>query len=152
MAGFFFDTSAVVKFYHIEAGTPAVQNILNAAGNALRSSRLTIAELISAFAIKVRTQVISRQDADLFRLQFRHDIATGRLAVFSVGEPEFALAESLLERNAFDFHLRALDAIQLAVAIGLRTGGLVDHFVTADKTLCQVAGREGFLVINPEEI
>jgi len=46
--------------------------------------------------------------------------------------------------------LRALDALQLAVALALRNQKLVDHFVAADAIPCEVAGLEGFSVINPE--
>jgi hypothetical protein len=62
-------------------------------------------------------------------------------------------AEHLLEKYAFDLRLRALDAldaIQIAVALGLRGQGLVDHFVAADKVFCEVAALEGFAVLNPE--
>ena len=150
MAGHFFDSSALVKLYHSEAGTPSVDQIVNVADNSIRISRLTAAELTSAFAIKVRTRAINREDADLFLQQFRRDIATGKLEVFSVAESEFAMAELLVERYAFDFRLRALDALQLAVALELRNQKLVDYFVAADKILCEVAGLEGFSVINPE--
>jgi len=47
--------------------------------------------------------------------------------------------------------LRALDALQLAVAVELRHRSLADFFVAADKVLCEVAGLEGFSVINPEQ-
>jgi hypothetical protein len=60
------------------------------------------------------------------------------------------MAESLVERYAFDWCLRALDALQLAVALELRSQKTVDHFVAADQTLCEVAEREGFTVINPD--
>ena len=62
----------------------------------------------------------------------------------------FAMADALVERYAFDFRLRALDALQLAVALELRNQQLVDHFVAADKILCEVATLEAFSVINPE--
>jgi predicted nucleic acid-binding protein len=112
---------------------------------------LSIAELTSAFAIKVRTQSISRDDADIFLRRFRGDAAIGKLEVFSIGESEFAMTELLVERYAFDLRLRALDALQLAVALELRTQKLVDHFVAADTILCEVARLEGFSVINPEK-
>lgn len=82
MAGHFLDSSALVKLYHAEVGTPIVDQIVNAGGNPIRISRLTVAELTSAFAIKVRTQSINREDADLFLRQFRRDIAAGKLEVF----------------------------------------------------------------------
>lgn len=150
MAGFFFDSSALVKLYHPEAGTTAVDQIVGTQGNLIRVSRLTVAELTSAFAIKVRTQSISREDADVFLRQFRGDVNRGKLEVFSIGESEFAMAELLVERYAFEFRLRALDALQLAVASELRSQKLVDTLVAADAILCEVARLEGFSVINPE--
>ena len=150
MAGYFFDSSALVKLYHREVGTPIVDQIVGATGNFLRVSRLTVAELTSAFAIKVRTQAISREDANVFLHQFRADVASGRVEVFAIGESAFAMAELLVERYAFDSRLRALDALQLAVALELRKQELVDHFVAADAILCEVAKMEAFSVINPE--
>jgi len=141
-----------VKLYHPEVGTPAVDKLVNGADSQVRISRLAPAELISALAIKVRTQAINRDDADIFLRQFRSDIATARLEVFSFGESVFAITESLVERYAFRLRLRALDALQLAVAMELRNRQLVDSFVAADKILCDVAELEGFAVINPEQI
>ncbi len=151
MTGYFFDTSALAKFYHPEVGTPEIDAIVNSVGAAIRISRLTEVELTSVFAIKVRTQFISRQDARLFVRQFRADVSSRKFEVFGVGDPEFALAERLIEQYAFGLRLRALDAVQLAVGLGLRQQGLVDHFVAADKTLCEVAVLEGFSVFNPEQ-
>ena len=76
MAGYFFDSRALVKLYYPEAGTLAVDQIVNATGNQVRVSRLTVAELTSAFAIKVRMQSINREDADVFLRRFRGDIGT----------------------------------------------------------------------------
>lgn len=150
MAGHFLDSSALVKLYHAEAGTPAIENIVNSPDNVVRISRLSVAELTSAFAIKVRTQSIDRDDADIFLRQFRADVAIGKLEVFSIAESEFAMTETLVERYSFSLRLRALDALQLAVALELRDQRLVDHFVAADAILCEVARMEGFSVINPE--
>jgi predicted nucleic acid-binding protein len=85
LAGHFFDSSALVKLYHPEAGTAAVDRIVNAADNVGRVSRLTVTELTSAFAIKVRTQSIDREDAELFLRESRRDVASGKLEVFSIG-------------------------------------------------------------------
>jgi predicted nucleic acid-binding protein len=150
LAGHFLDASALVKFYHKESGTEEVDRIVSGRDNVARISRLSVAELTSAFAIKVRTRSIDREDAGIFLRQFRGDVANGKLEVFSIGDPEFAMAELLVERYAFSLRLRALDALQLAVALELRNQNLADHFVAADMILCEVAGLEGFSVINPE--
>ena len=131
-------------------GTPTVDQIVRTAGSRVRISRLTVFEMSSVFAVKVRTQFISRDDAGLFLRQFREDIVSRNLEVFAVRDEEFALAQRLVERYAFDRRLRTFDAVQLAVALGLRAQGLIERFVAADKVLCEVAALEGFSVINPE--
>ena len=150
MAAYYFDSSALAKFYHPEVGTPAVDRIIQAADNKIRISRLTAVELPSVFAIKVRTEFINRDDARVFLRQFREDIISEKFDVFAMRETEFAAAERLIERYAFDLRLRALDALQIAMALSLRNQALVDHFVAADKILCEVAALEGFSVVNPE--
>ena len=62
----------------------------------------------------------------------------------------FRDAERLINIHGVHARLRTLDAVQLAVAIDLQRRGVVETFVCADKTLCQVAERVGFAVLNPE--
>jgi len=150
LSAYFFDTSALAKLYHPEVGTPKVVEIVEAIGAQLRISRLTVVELRSVFAIKVRTQVVTREDVVLLLRQFQEDVVSRRFQVFAVNEQEFALAERLIEKYAFDEPLRTLDAVQLAVALGLKNQGLIDHFVAADAALCAIAGLEGFSVLDPE--
>ena len=74
MAAYFFDSSALAKLYHPEVGTPEMDKIVQTPGAQVRISRLTVVELPSAFAIKVRTRFISQEDARLFVRQFQDDI------------------------------------------------------------------------------
>jgi predicted nucleic acid-binding protein len=150
VAAYFFDSSALAKLYHPEVGTPEIDEIVQMPGSQVRISRLTVVELPSVFAIKVRTRFISREDAHLLVRQFQDDIVARKFLVTAIREPEFIVAERLLEQYAFDLRLRALDAIQIAVALRLKSQGLVDQFVAADKVLCEVAALEGFAVLNPE--
>ncbi len=141
----------LVKLYHFEIGTQAVDQIANAADTTIRISRLTPTELVSAFAIKVRTKAIDRDDALQFLQRFRTDIVAGKFELFSVAESEFAVAEELIGRYAFDQQLRTLDALQLAVALELRRQDLIDIFVAADRVLCEIASLEDLAVINPAQ-
>jgi predicted nucleic acid-binding protein len=150
LAAYFLDSSALAKLYHPEIGTPEIDKIIQTPGAQIRISRLTVVEIPSVFAIKVRTRFISREDARLLVRQFQEDVVAQKFLVAAVREPDFSLAESLLERYAFDLRLRALDAIQLSVALGLKSQGLVDQFVAADKVLCEVAALEALAVLNPE--
>ena len=52
MTRYFLDTSALVKHYHTELGTDAVDRIIGEAGAELLIARLTLVETISVFAIK----------------------------------------------------------------------------------------------------
>ena len=140
----------MAKLYHPEVGTPKVVEIIEAVGAQIRISRLTVVELRSVFAIKVRTQVVTQEDVSLLLRQFQEDVVSRKFHVFAVHESEFALAERLIEQYAFNKPLRTLDAVQLAVALGLRSQGLIDHFVAADAALCEVAVLEGFSVLDPE--
>lgn len=150
MPGYFFDTSALAKLYHPEIGTPKVVQIIEAVGAQIRISRLTVVELRSVFAIKVRTQIVSQEDVSLLLRQFQEDVVSRKLHVFAVHESEFALAERLIEQYGYDRPLRTLDAVQLAVAVGLKSQGLIDYFVAADAALCEIATLEGFSVLDPE--
>jgi len=58
LAAYFFDSSALAKLYHPEIGTPLVDQIIQSADNAIRISRLTVVEVPSVLAIKVRTHFL----------------------------------------------------------------------------------------------
>jgi hypothetical protein len=60
-----------------------VDRIIQGADNKIRISRLTVVELPSVFAIKVRTEFINRDDARIFLRQFREDIVSDKFEVFA---------------------------------------------------------------------
>lgn len=86
MSAYFFDTSALAKLYHPEIGTPKVVEIVEAVGAQIRISRLTVVELRSVFAIKVRTQVVTQEDVSLLLRQFQEDVVSRKFHVFAVNE------------------------------------------------------------------
>jgi len=57
----------------------------------------------------------------------------------------------LLARYGTDEGLRTLDALQLAVALGLRQLGIISVMVAADYRLCRVASLSDFPALNPEK-
>ena len=85
MAAYYFDSSALATFYHPEVGTSAVDRIIQAADNKIRISRLTVVELPSVFAIKVRTEFINRDDSRVFLRQFREDIISRKFNALASG-------------------------------------------------------------------
>jgi predicted nucleic acid-binding protein len=74
MPRYFFDTSALIKYYHDEIGSPRVQHILAKADSEYFIARLTAVELRSGLAKKVRMGVIAAQDYGQLHTRFRADI------------------------------------------------------------------------------
>jgi len=150
LAQYFFDTSAAVKYYHAEPGTPKVSAIYAEPGRKFRISSVGLLEIQSAFAMKVRAGVLNQLAAGVQRARLLLDIASGDIEVFRVADDHFTKAERLIGKHGFSHRLRTLDALQLAVALDLSGRSLLDHFVVADAALAEVAVLEGLSVLNPE--
>ncbi len=150
MADRFFDTSAIAKHYRAEVGTARVDALLAEAGARHFISALSVVELHSVFARLVRTGQITDADFHLARGRFLADVAASLWQVAPVNAADFDQAQQLLVRHGLVRSLRTLDALQLAVALGLGAAGPLDAFVCADANLINVAAAEGMSVINPE--
>jgi predicted nucleic acid-binding protein len=150
LANYFLDTSAFAKRYHAEVGTPSVLAIFAESSRTVRISTLTLLEVQSVFAMKVRSGVISRAQAGGLRARMLLDMAADEFQVFGLSTDHFGAAERLLGRHGFAHRLRTLDALQLAVALDLNEQGYLDNFVVSDRALAEVAMIEGLAVRNPE--
>lgn len=150
MAHNFFDTSALVKHYHAEIGTPKVDAMLASAGGTHFISRLAGVELYSVFAKKVRMGQLTTVAFQQIIRRFRGDIAAKRLRVVRLLIHHFRAAEVRLRRVGTTQNLRTLDALQLATAVQLNDPAAPVRFVSADHALCAIATAEGLTVINPE--
>jgi PIN domain nuclease of toxin-antitoxin system len=84
MANAFLDTSALVKYYHPEEGTPEVTQIVEESGFLHYISRLSLVETVSAFAVKFRTAQIDEQELNELRRRFYYDIGQGRVQIIPV--------------------------------------------------------------------
>jgi len=147
MANAFLDTSALVKYYHPEDGTPEVTRIVEDS-SFLYISRLSLVETVSAFAVKFRTGHIDEQELNELRRRFYYDIGQGHFRIMPLTTLRYQEATQLIERHVRS-RLRTLDALQLTVALTLSQRGMIDHLVCADQTLCEIAMAEGLAVINP---
>jgi len=148
---YFLDTSALGKYYHPELGSDRVASIVAQSDRKVLISKLGFVEIQSVLAIKVRSAQISREEAGLQRARLMVDVAAGLIEIWSMSPDHFSKAESLIGRYSFSNRLRTLDALQLGVALDLRSQGRLDHFVAADKVLLAVAQLEGLPVSNPED-
>lgn len=148
MADHFFDTSAATKHYQAEVGTAVVDGLMAAGGRNI-ISRLAGTELHSALAKRVRSGHLTRGEFERVIDRFRRDVRAKRLEVFRLLVRHHESAEGLIRRVGLDRNLRALDALQLAVALDLNALSRV-VFLSADQALCGVATDEGLAVVNPE--
>ena len=144
---YFFDSSALVKLYHPELGSSRVEAIFREQDRRIVTSCLTVVELQSAFALKVRTGQLSADASASLVLRFLQDVVTAALTVISVRDLHYAAAERLIVKYGNAKGLRTLDALQLAVALESR--GDIDALVAADKTIVEIARVEAVAVIEP---
>lgn len=152
MSRSFFDTSALVKYYHPETGTPAVDRLVDEPGAEIVISRLTLVETISVFATKVRTGTFDVASFARLRGRFASDVTRKRYRVVRLLNAHYDRAQDLVRRHGLGRQVRTLDALQLAVALNLHQEAPIDYFVCADHRLCDVATSEGLTVVNPETV
>jgi len=117
--------------------------------NRLIVSQLSVIELQSVFATKVRMGVIDRASLDQLRGLFFAELADGRFKVVLVSGRYFRGADRLIRTHAVSRSLRTLDALQLAVALELHRRGATTALVASDRNMCEVAAVEGMQVVNP---
>jgi predicted nucleic acid-binding protein len=156
MALYYFDASALVKYYILEPGSSWVRELVDALApdgtsrpNLILISDASVAESAAAFAMLHRTHRISRRTRDgAFRALMKH-ITDGRLNTIPIVTDDFHMAAHLTQVHP----LKAYDAVQLAVALrrsrGLAVHNLAITFVCGDATLTSAAQAEGLPTENP---
>ena len=152
MSIYYLDASALVKRYVHEAGSVWLRSLISSPQAELMfTSRMSIVEVFSAFARRLREGALMTADFPAAENAFRSDC----LRDYQIMPPTVAvvdLACSLLRRHP----LRAYDATHLASALSaqkfLMTEGLSPLvFLSADDRLTAAASAEGLAVDNPNQ-
>mgnify|MGYP001609919023 CR=1 FL=1 len=142
----FFDTSALIKFFHEEEGTQEVTRLITAEGSELWVSELVTIEFFSALFRRLRNNEITEDKLNEAISGFDEQIALFNIE--PLGHAVVTEAESLLKKYGKMQGLRALDALHLG------TFSLISEdnwfFVAADNVLCNVVQSMGFKTINPQ--
>lgn len=131
----YLDTSALVKLYVEESGTPAVVARVGEA-EAVATARVTYAEARAALARHRREGGLTA--VGLRRAVRELDREWGMYNVVDLNDPLVRRAGELAERHA----LRGYDAVQLAAALDLRAAGAEIFFCSFDARLNGAARRE----------
>jgi len=83
---YFFDTSALAKVYRKEIGSDFVDRILSEPSSQQIISRLSIVEMESVLALKVRTGEIDQHSVLIARRRLEADLARRSLLVAAVND------------------------------------------------------------------
>lgn len=144
---FFFDTSALVKFFYVENGTELVTQIMEYADSEIWISDLARVEFTSALYRRYRNKTL-----DEIKLHVATTYFEKQLDSFNI-EPlnQLVIDEAglLLKKYGKDHGLRTLDALHLATYSLISEQGWC--FVTSDGALADVANIAGFLSLNPQQ-
>jgi hypothetical protein len=150
MTVYFFDSSALVKRYVTETGTPWVRAVtLPSAGHRIFIAYITPVETVSALARRKRDGNIAARTSRAARLVVdRHTLR--EYDVVQLSRLVIQRAEDLAEA----YPLRAGDALQLASALEVQVKLAAANlpplvFVSADVRLLTVAVSEGLPTHQP---
>ncbi len=146
---YFFDTSALVKRYHQEAGTDVVDTAFDSEDTTKLISDLGVIEFYSAFAKKVRTGEITKEDFRAAIKALATDIQRETIHLVFFGDNEKKEAAALVEEYGVSKNLRTLDAIQLAVMKRLGAEVITEVYC-ADRRFIAAMEAERFSVVDPE--
>ena len=141
----FFDTSALVKFFHEEQGTEIVTGIITDDENTIYVSELARIEFISAIYRRYRSKEID--DYSLMEALKGFDEEFVQFNVESLGSTVLQEAEKLIKSFGKSYGLRTLDAIHLATFVLIKEADW--FFVACDDNLINTAKAIGAMVFNP---
>ena len=143
----YFDTSAIVKHFHVEEGTERVSALIQNTDDEIWLSELAKLEFVSALLRKYREGTIDDKQLESAISGFETDCAG--FHVEPLGSVVTDEAERLLQRYGKREGLRTLDALHLAAFNLIADDSWL--FVAADRTLCRTAMLEDHNVMNPIE-
>jgi predicted nucleic acid-binding protein len=147
---YFIDSSALVKAYASEAGTPAVDALLDGSSESIYISSAVVLETAAALARMWRTQRMRRKTYARARERFLGHCKTR----FHVVHPPASLITAAV-RMIDSYRMRSVggfDLLHVATAEYIRTllpGGTIS-FMCCDHGLRSVAEERGFVVFDPE--
>jgi predicted nucleic acid-binding protein len=156
----YLDSSALIKNYIFEVGTPGIQARLTKetkTGAELFTSVLTYAEMHAIIARKLREGHLSKVDATRAHDQFDGDWRPAFTEV-EVSRAVLGFVRTVVDASP----LRGADTLHLASALwvrdtsrlGMKSGSLSGEltFVSSDRQLLSAARKQGILTLDPLEI
>ncbi|MDQ7839604.1 MAG: type II toxin-antitoxin system VapC family toxin [bacterium] len=141
----YLDTSALIKRFVAEKGSPLVSAIVTRKGP-VATAKIAYAEVYAGLTRKRRDGQLSEGRYVVACRQFERDWQA--YIRVDLWDEVLLLARDLIQRHP----LRGFDAIHLASAMGLRSAlGEDITFAAADERLLRAAGAEGLHVLDVEK-
>lgn len=141
----FFDTSALVKFFHEEEGTGAVSGLILDLNNDVWILELARLEFLSAVFRRFRTKELNEERLNKAIDSFEKQV--DRFNVEPLGRAVLEEAALLIKNHGKTHGLKALDAMHLGAFSLLSEEDWA--FVAADDSLCRIAEVLAYKTINP---
>lgn len=140
----YFDTSALIKRFVSEKGSPLVQTVVGR-DETVATAKIAYAEIFAGLTRKLREGNLSRAQYGLACRQFESDWQA-YLRV-ELQDSILLLARDLIRR----YPLRGFDAVHLASAVSLKAAlGEDITFAAADARLLRAAAAENLESLNVE--
>lgn len=144
----FFDTSALVKYFHEEAGSERVTALVEDPDHTVWLSELAQVEFVSAMHRKFRQEALDMEQLKQALDGFAETLKSFR--VEPLGRPVSEKARKLLRSHGRTHALRTLDALHLATYVLISESDW--KFVVADDRLYAVASQEDCALIHPMHV
>ena len=129
---YFFDTSALVKRYHVEEGSHIVNGIFETAGNKILIANLSMAEFASAINRKKNKGEISNEQIKVVLRKFATETILPNIVTVGITTKHITGAYDLI----FEHNLTSNDAIILAACL---------NFIEVDPVFVCADVRSGLL-------
>ncbi len=164
---FFFETSALVTYYHYENGSKTVRFWIND----LRTARnqpaqffvpnVSIPEVLHVcYVFRHIKNKLTEDDLNHLRATFLHDLEHGKLTVCELVPQDVLATQALYELAHQEFRARhrtseallsPMDILILAMAHNFKAHHPRLFLVTADAQMVRVARRIGLHALNPTD-
>ena len=141
----FFDTSALVKFFHEEEGTETVTDLILDRNNEVYILELARLEFLSAVFRRFRNKELDEEQLNTAVNSFEDQV--DRFNIEPLGHAVLEEATLLMKNHGRTHGLKALDTLHLGTFSLLSEEDWA--FVAADDSLCGVAKLIGYNTINP---
>ena len=136
----YFDTSAAVKYYRMEIGTPKVSAMLAEPASHSFISSIGLVEFDSVFARLVRMGQITAAEFQMARGRVSADVQAGIWQTILITDAHCREAQRIITRLGPTNKARTLDAIHVAFALVLYGVG-----VSPDGAIVAAGGEEGIV-------